>query len=309
MSEYSKTEHGNEASVVKLREVMDAREVYNHEHSLGSMLGSALAGLAKELGGESEDEAKRKSALANALKAKDAASGLGLELDFGTNKGITMFAPTEAGKTEVSFPPELKISVVNGEALFKFLKKIDKVDFEKHPDLKNDILIIIKDAARQIANPESTEEKISPLVTSGTKILHEFERLGFGKDTENLAESLMAAQSKTLNELRVLKEAQCLVKPDAKVFGPSDWHKDMSPKRYEEKWAVTKRAVLESLQNKNAAVLARAAVENLIANADQAIKNMEEDDKSGTTKHLKTCQKYKVEYQDMLSKMEEPELN
>lgn len=308
---------------LKLREIMKVFKDYNSEHNFGSMMASAMMEGFDKKGARSLED-KRTKALSNALKARDAASDLGLELDFGSKKGITMFVQAVGEEPETSNPPELSMSIMDGGAFVKFLKKIDKVDFEKYSDLKNDILIIIKDATKQIADPASSEEKIAPLVASGIKILHEFERLGFGKNTENLAESLMGAQGKTLNELRALRAARCLDKPDAKVFGPSDWHTDMSIEGYQKKWAETKRVVLETLQNKNAAMLARRAAENLIANADYAIKNMEdtmegknpnvrpeliERYKISYPEYIKTCQKYKAEYQDILSKMEKPELN
>lgn len=320
MSEYSKVEQSEELSFIKLRGMVKALEEYNKEHGWGAMFAAGLAGgLEKNSEGESEGERKRRKSLSDAIKANNEASNLGLELNFGTNKSITMFTSTEAGVAEPAHPLEIRIYVIEGEALLKFLNKIDKVDFEKYPDLKKDILTIIKYTSRQIADPDSTEDRIASLVSVGTKILHEFDRLGFGKDIENLSESLVNAQGGTLNELRALRAVKCLEKPDARVFGPSDWHKDMLIEEYKRRWSETKRVVLDTLQNKNAIMLARKAMENLIANADYAIKNMEEKIvsspdmtegyKRAQLEYVKTCQEYKAVYEDLLSKVEEPELN
>lgn len=322
MKESARGEVGREKEelVLKFREVMSVVEAYNKKHDMGAMIASAFAG---------EDEAQileegRRNALSDAIQVREAVSGFGLELGFGSNINISMFKAIESGDNEVVHPPEISIGIENPDLFVDFLRRIEKVDFEKYPKLKDGILQIIKSVSGQIYSQKYPEEKLVSLNTGGGKVLSEFSRLGLEGKTEFLANSLMNIKRDTLNEFLSLKKAQCFEAAGEPTFGPSQWQIDIGSDSYRSKWEDTMVVVLKALENKNADSLAFDAVKNLVACADYAIKDMEAT-MEGTKIYsrpetgdiyrrlfadlIPICEEYRIKYLDLLSKIKEPEVN
>lgn len=321
MSENYESNKHKEASIIKLKEIFDALQAYNNEHNIGVDLALLIRRQINSVDVEKSEaqlEENRRKALLKIMEANKLATSLGLELVYGTEEGIKMVVQNYVNqKAETSSPLKISIVVSDSKKFIDFLSGIDKTDFDKHPDIKKDIIEIVLDLTQQVENTQSTDKVAASPLANGDDILDQFKRLGLGSRTERLAEDLMNAEMGTMEELKLLRNSQCFDSPGGKNFGPSQWQKDMGPKDYENRWKKTEDAVQQALRNKNAAPLVQKAIENLVACADYAIKEMEtvvaSDDTSASAlsykksypTFLKICQKYKGDYEDLLARKEE----
>ncbi|OGH70716.1 MAG: hypothetical protein A3C90_02875 [Candidatus Magasanikbacteria bacterium RIFCSPHIGHO2_02_FULL_51_14] len=259
-------------------DVMRALDEYNEAHGLGATMADLML-RAMEKGHRRDD--KREATSQAALRTRDRAHSLGLELDFAERAGVAVFGHPEDAMAEGIHPKELRLTMVEPSSFLRFLQTLDQTDLERQPEFQEHFGAVIEILIQQMVenyNPGKLEDKRwKSMLDNAALLIVEFDRLGVGKRAELLVQYMINSRQGTLHEFRTLSAAQCFEKPGSHRFGPSEWHTDINVEGYEQNWKKIYDSIMGTLQNERAAELRQQAIDNLMLCADWAIADMERE--------------------------------
>jgi hypothetical protein len=289
-------------SVEALLDVIKSIEAYNLAHNPFRELGANMAGFIPgdrvEVGVDQTDiaflaklasedniettplekltverEQSFQAAKANSIKAES----IGLGLDFGTDKRVVVFGLGEDEEGKGKRPKELRLDIIDAGKLISFFKSLTSED-SANTDIRHALVTTAGILIRQLTSyydVDKPDDRLIELIGNAEVISSELKRLEIFEGVDILDKYLLNARRKTLTEFVKLRDTESLTKPADSGFGPAQWHGDMSPAHYAERWQVMYEAIQNALKNENALPLVNEAIDNLILCASLAVKDME----------------------------------
>jgi len=251
-----------------LGELIQAIEIYNRQfgvENLGELLAEKVeTGKTKEV---AYIEIGTQISWGNIeLRYKDLLAATGLSLE-----AIDANATVFTGGDQIP-STQMRINIANGKAFVQYLDSLTQetiTDTQKY-GLQEVAKSITLQLSKEYSLDDPEDERVLDLFGQLEPVINSYGKLGLGKSTEKLSEYLDFARKGFLLEYIKIQREDLFAEVGGHNFGPSEWHTDMSPEHYQERWEQALNTLDGVSQNPRAEELAQKLKTHLKQSAEYA---------------------------------------